>query len=63
MFAVEVIFSWQHPQHHQTHLDWSCLLAVIGWQLGVAGGWFDLGGGQAGLDLHEGGSWGGLGLI
>ena len=30
------------------------LLALIGWQLGVAGGWFKLG-------LHEGGSWGGWG--
>ena len=34
-----------------------------GWQLGVAWGWFKFGGLLAALDLHEGGSWGGLGLI
>ena len=47
-------------------LTWpgGCLLALIGRQLGVAGGLFGFGGEvQAGLDLHEGGSWGGLGLI
>ena len=40
-----------------------CLLALIGWQFGVAGGWFKSGRRLAGLDLHEGGSWRGLGLI
>ena len=33
---------------------------LIGWQLGVAGEWLKLVGLLAGLDLHEGSSWGGL---
>ena len=31
------LVGWPHPQHHQ-------LLALISWQLGVAAGWFKLGG-------------------
>ena len=37
--------------------------ALIGWQLEAAVRWYKLGGLLAGLDLHEGGSWGGLKLI
>ena len=51
---------WQHPQHHQHHLD-------LGLPIILGGSWEFLGGRfrrlLAGLDLHEGGSWGGLGWV
>ena len=37
-WLVGCLAGWPHPRHHQHHLD----PTLIGWQLGVAGGWFKL---------------------
>ena len=54
-FFLGLVFlqGWQHPQHHQHHLYLGLPLALIGWQLGVAGGWFKLEGVLAGFLLLE----------